>query len=105
MRQSRSVVADGLDEVSTWPDHIGEVLGMSWSRMAFLALAIMSGIIPFICLFFADFSPGTFAASRALSMGSRRFPGMPFVCLFPLLATSGLKRGGDGGGHLFGHCP
>ena len=28
-----------------------------------------------------------FAASRAFSMGSRRFPSMPFVCLFPLLAA------------------
>ena len=60
---------------------------MSWSRMVFLKSVLMPGVIPFICLFFADFSPGAFAESRALSMGSRGFPSMPFVYLFPLLAA------------------
>ena len=60
---------------------------MSWFRMAFLTSIIMLGKIPLIFLFFADFSPGVFAESRALSMGSRRFPCMPFISLFPLLAA------------------
>ena len=32
-------------------------------------------------------SPVVFAESRALSMGPRRFPSMPFACVFPLLAA------------------
>ena len=72
--------------VSTWSNHVGEVLGMSWIRVMFLTSVVMPEMIPLICLFFADFSPGVFAASRDLLMGPRRFPSMPFVCLFPLLA-------------------
>ena len=43
--------------VSTWSDHVGEVLGMrSWFRKAFLASIKMPGVIPLFCFFFADFS-------------------------------------------------
>jgi hypothetical protein len=55
--------------------------------MAFLTSIIMSGVILLTCLFFVEFSPGDFAASRALSVGSRGFPSMPFVYLPPLLAA------------------
>ena len=72
---------------STWSNHVGEVLGMSWFRMAFLTSAIMPGVIPLVCLFFAGFSRGAFAASRALSVGPRGFQSMPFVCLFTLPAA------------------
>ena len=33
------------------------------------------------------FSPGAFAAPRALSVEPRGFPSIPFVCLLPLLAA------------------
>jgi len=57
--------------VSTWSDHVGVVYEMSWFKMAFLTSIMRSGMIQLICLFFAPFSPGVLAASRALSMGSR----------------------------------
>ena len=72
---------------STWSNHVGEVLEMSWFRMAFLTLIVVPGMIPLICLFIVDFYPGVFAESRALSLGPRSFPSIPFVCLFPLLAA------------------
>ena len=65
----KSVLASHM--VPAWSNHVGEVLGMSWFRMAFLTSMVMLGVIPLTCLIFADFFPGVFAESHALSMGSR----------------------------------
>ena len=58
--------------VPTWSNHVGEVLGISWFRMAFPTSVIMPGMIPLICIFFVNFSPGALAAPRALRTGQRR---------------------------------
>ena len=69
--------------VSAWPNHVKEVLGISWLKMPFLTSITMPVMIPLICLFFVPFYPGAFVASLAPSSGSRRFPSTPFVCLSP----------------------
>ena len=85
-----------VENCSTWPNQVGEVLGMSWFLMAFLTSANISGMIPLIFLFFAPFSQGVFAASQGLSMGPRKLPGIPFACLLPLLAAlNGMVRSGS----------
>ena len=53
--------------VPVWSNHVGEVPRMSWFRMALLTSVVIPGVIPLICFFFADFSPGAFAASRPLN--------------------------------------
>ena len=68
---------------SALSDHVGGMLWMKWFIMAFLTSKMLLGMVPFICLFFAPFSPVVCAASRGLLMGSGRF----FVCLFPLFAA------------------
>ena len=41
--------------VTSWPNHVGEVLGVSWFRMAFLTSITIPGMISLTFLFFATF--------------------------------------------------
>ena len=67
---------------------------MSWFRMAFPKKIIVLGVVPSICLISTLFSQGVFAALRALLVGPRRFPSMPFICSLPLLAAlNGMLQG------------
>ena len=57
--------------VPTWSNHVGEMLGMSWFRMAFLTPIVMPGMIQLIC---------------PLGEAKEVFE-YTLACLFPLLAA------------------